>query len=324
MVEPISSELFDEVLSGRATRERKLAVCSGSASLVSEERAELLAVLAEDPDEMIRERAANSLLTQPVESFLGALKGDAPAAQLFRHCGRNLVENPAIATALAKHWRCPPQLLPAAARRLPSSAIQDLMQDLDRLSAQSALASALLQSASLTGEQHQQLEELLRQDLHEEAAFADAAASEPDPVKRVTLIQRLSQMRIVERVTLALKGNREERMALIRDPCKVVQRAVLQSPRITEREIEGFASMANLSDEVLRAISMMRKYVRNYIITRNLIFNPKTPIDVSLHLLPLINAQDLKALTASKNVPDVVHSASLRLQRQREMARKGD
>jgi hypothetical protein len=284
----------------------------------------LLAVLAEDSDEMIRERAANSLLTQPAESFLGALKGDAPAAQLFRHCGRTLIKDPVIATALAKHWRCPPQFLPAAARCLPSSAIQEMMQDLDRLSAQPALAGALLQSASLTGEQQQQLEELLRQDLHEEAAFADAAATETDPVKRVTLIQRLSQMRIVERVTLALKGNREERMALIRDPCKVVQRAVLQSPRITEREIEGFASMANLSDEVLRAISMMRKYARNYIITRNLIFNPKTPIDVSLHLLPLINAQDLKALTASKNVPDVVHSASLRLQRQREMARKGE
>jgi hypothetical protein len=301
-----------------------MAICTGSASLVSAERAELLTVLAEDPDELIHERAANAVLIQPVESFLNALKGDAPAAQLFRHCGRNLIENPDVATALAKHWRCPPQFLPAAARRLPTSAVQELMQDLERLSAQPALASALLQSASLTAEQHQQLEELLREDLDNEASFNDAAEAETDPVKRVTLIQRLSKMRIVERVTLALKGNREERMALIRDPCKVVQRGVLQSPRITEREVEGFAAMANLSDEVLRAISMMRKYARNYTITRNLIFNSKTPIDVSLHLLPLINAQDLKALTNSKNVPDTLHSASLRLQRQRDMARKND
>ena len=229
-----------------------MAVCTGSASLVAAERAELLAVLAEDPDELIHERAANSLLTQPLESFLNALKGDAPAAQLFRHCGRNLIDNPAMATALAKHWRCPPQFLPAAARRLPTSAVQEMMQDLDRLSAQPALAGALLQSASLTADQRQQLEELLREDLDEEAAFADAADAESDPTKRVTLIQRLARMRIVERVTLALKGDREERMALVRDPCKVVQRAVLQSPRVTEREIEGFASMANLSEEVLR------------------------------------------------------------------------
>jgi len=301
-----------------------MAVCSGSASLDSAERAELLAVLAEDHDEPIRERAASALVSQPVENFLSALKGDAPAAQLFRHCGHNLVENPTIATALAKHWRCPPQFLSAAARALPTSAVQELMQDLDRLSAQPALAGALLQSTSLTADQHQQLEELLRDDLDDESAFRDAAEIEPDPVKRVTLIQKLSQMRIVERVTMALKGNREERMALVRDPCKVVQRAVLQSPRITEREIEGFAGMANVSDEVLRAISLMRKYAKNYTVTRNLIFNPKTPIDVSLHLLPLINAQDLKALANSKNVPETVHSGALRLQRQRDLARKNE
>ncbi len=299
-----------------------MAVCTGSASLVPAERAELLAVLAEDPDEVIHERAANSLLTQPLESFLNAMKGDAPAAQLFRHCGRNLIDNPAMATALAKHWRCPPQFLPAAARRLPTSAVQEMMQDLDRLSAQPALAGALLQSASLTADQRQQLEELLREDLDEEAAFADAADAESDPTKRATLIQRLARMRIVERVTLALKGDREERMALVRDPCKVVQRAVLQSPRVTEREIEGFASMANLSEDVLRGISMMRKYAKNYTITRNLITNSKTPIDISLHLLPQIQAKDLKALTTNKNVPETLRSSAIRLNRQREMARK--
>jgi hypothetical protein len=301
-----------------------MAVCTGSAPLESGERAELLTVLSEDPDELIRERAANGLLSQPVESFLTALKGDAPAAQLFRHCGRSLVEEPRVATALVKHWRCPPQFLPAAARSLPTSAVQELMQDLDRLSAQPALTGALLQSTSLTADQRQQLEELLREDLEDESAFADAVEGETDPVKRVTLIQRLSKMRIIERVTLALKGNREERMALIRDPCKVVQRAVLQSPRVTEREIEGFAGMANISDDVLRTISMLRKYSKNYVITRSLIFNPKTPIDVSLHLLPLINAQDLKTLTNSKNISETVHSAAVRLLRQRNLLRKSD
>jgi hypothetical protein len=113
-------------------------------------------------------------------------------------------------------------------------------------------------------------------------------------------------------------------MALIRDPCKVVQRAVLQSPRITDREIESFAGMANVSEDVLRALSMMRKYSKNYLVTRNLIFNPKTPIDVSLHLVSLINAQDLKALTNSKNVPETLHSAAIRLQRQRNLARQND
>ncbi len=93
--------------------------------LVSAERAELLAVLAEDPDEMIRERAANAVLTQPLDAFLDALKGDAPTPQLFRHVGRNLIENPAgLPRPVFNHWRCLPQFRHAAARRLPTSVVQ--------------------------------------------------------------------------------------------------------------------------------------------------------------------------------------------------------
>ena len=310
--------MYEEVLSGRTTRERKLAVCSGAARLIAAERAELLAVLAEDADELVRERAGNGLLTQPLEGFVAALCGDAPAAQLFRYCGRHLIDKPEVATALARHWRCPPEFLTSAAKRLQTSAVQDMMGDLDRLSAAPALVAALLHSASLTADQRAQLEELVRETTESAAAFADGAAqAEIDPARRITLVQRLSRMRVVERVQLALKGNREERIALIRDPCRVVQRAVLQSSRITDREVETFASMASLSDEVLRLISMNRNFRRNYTVVRNLINNPKTPVDVSLHLLPTITALDLKALAANKNVPETLRNSANRLQRQR-------
>lgn len=286
------------------------------------ERAELLSILAEDADDNVRERAANSLLSQPLEGFVTALQGDAPAAQLFRHCGNNLIDKPEIATALVKHWRCPPQFLSAAAKRLPTSAVQELLLDLDRLSAQPALVGALLQSASLTALQRQELEELLREDPEPETAFADAAESEADAARRVTLVQRLMRMRVVDRVQLALKGNREERLALIHDPCKVVQRGVLQSARITEREVEAFASMANLSEDTLRVIAMNRKYCKNYVVVRNLTNNPKTPIDVTLHFLPHIIEKDLKVLTMNKNVSETLRNAAMRLKRQRDLARK--
>ena len=310
--------MYEEVLSGRTTRERKLAVCSGAARLIAAERAELLAVLAEDADEIIRERAGNGLLTQPLEGIVAALGGDAPAAQLFRYCGRHLIDKPEVATALARHWRCPLEFLTPAAKRLPTFAVQEMMGDLDRLSAAPALVAALLHSASLTADQRAQLEELVRETTENAAAFVDGAAqAEIDPARRITLVQRLSRMRVVERVQLALKGNREERIALIRDPCRVVQRAVLQSSRITDREVETFASMASLSDEVLRLISMNRNFRRNYTVVRNLINNPKTPVDVSLHLLPTITALDLKALAANKNVPETLRNSANRLQRQR-------
>ena len=61
-----------------------------------------------------------------------------------------------------------------------------------------------------------------------------AAVIEPDPVKRESLMQKVSRMNVVQRLTLALKGGRSERMLLIHDSNKLVQRCVLQSPRLTE------------------------------------------------------------------------------------------
>jgi hypothetical protein len=157
-----------------------------------------------------------------------------------------------------------------------------------------------------------------------ESTFA-AAVAEIDVTseQRVTLLQRLAGLRVVERVQLALKGNREERMALIRDPCKVVQRAVLQSARLTDREVETFSSMASLTEEVLRVIANSRNFRRNYTITMNLMNNPKTPLDVTLHMLPSITVPDLKKLAANRNISDTLRSAATRLQVQRTQNRNG-
>jgi hypothetical protein len=301
-----------------------MAVCSGSAGLTSPERAELLTVLSEDADDAVRERAGNALITQSIDVFAAALASEHPSAQLFRYCGANLVDKPAIAAALIKNSRCPVQFLTSAAKALPTSAVQELMQDLDKLSSNRSLVAALAQSSSLTAEQRQQLEELLADKPESESTFA-AAVAEIDVTseQRVTLLQRLAGLRVVERVQLALKGNREERMALIRDPCKVVQRAVLQSARLTDREVETFSSMASLTEEVLRVIANSRNFRRNYTITMNLMNNPKTPLDVTLHMLPSITVPDLKKLAANRNISDTLRSAATRLQVQRTQNRNG-
>ena len=299
-----------------------MAVCSGSASLTPAQRAELLALLSEDGDDAVRERAENALLSQPIDAFTAALAGDNPAAQLLRYCGRNLLDKPAIALALVKNSRCPSQFLPSAVRALPTSAVQELMQDLDRLSTNRTLVASLVQSPSLTAEQRQQLEELLADKAEGQSAFAEAVADiDTTSEQRVTLLQRLAGLRVVERVQMALKGNREERMALIRDPCKVVQRAVLQSSMLTDREVETFSSMASLADEVLRIIANSRNFRRNYTVVMNLMNNPKTPLDVTLHMLPNITAPDLKKLSTNKNISDTLRGAAMRLQVQRTKGR---
>jgi hypothetical protein len=129
-------------------------------------------------------------------------------------------------------------------------------------------------------------------------------------------------MNVAQRVQFAMKGGSEARRTLIRDSSKVVQRAVLQSPRLTDQEVETFASMSSLTDEILRLIAGNRNFRKNYTVVRNLLNNPKTPLDVSLHMLPMANAQDLKRLTTNKNVPETLRTTALKLQRQRQAFKK--
>lgn len=120
----------------------------------------------------------------------------------------------------------------------------------------------------------------------------------------------------------AVKGGSEARRTLIRDSNKVVQRAVLQSPRLTDQEVEAFATMSSLTDEILRLIANNRNFRKNYVVVRNLLNNSKTPLDVSLHMLPMLNAMDLKKLTTNKNVPETLRTTALKLQKQRQEFKK--
>jgi hypothetical protein len=45
--------------------------------------------------------------------------------------------------------------------------------------------------------------------------------------------------------------------------------------------------------------------------------NPKTPLDITLHMLPLLNALDLKRLSTNKNVPETLRTTANKLMRTR-------
>ncbi len=66
------------------------------------------------------------------------------------------------------------------------------------------------------------------------AKKGDATAAEPEGVKQLSLLQRIGAMRVGDRIKLAMRGNREERMVLIRDRSKLVSLAVLESPKVND------------------------------------------------------------------------------------------
>lgn len=292
--------------------------------LPPEDRAELLAILAGDADPAVAERAQNALLSQPIESFLIALSRFDVDPRFLSYCGDNLAEKAGVADGLAKNSKVPSALVARVAPHLTAAGIQALLDDLDRLSFDPRLIDTLAGSTAATPEQKALLEEAKQGAALKAEEIEEAAAeAEPDKAKRQTLLQRLTRMNVVERIQLAMKGGREERMLLVRDPNKIVQRGVLQSPRLTDTEVEAFAGMANLSDEVLRNIAMNRNFMKNYVVVKNLTKNPKTPLDISLRLIQRLTATDLKHLCGNKNIPETLRTTALKLQRQRNMAKPG-
>lgn len=142
-----------------------------------------------------------------------------------------------------------------------------------------------------------------------------------DP-ERETLHQKIGRMTVAEKINAALMGNQEERTILVRDSNKIVARAVLQSPKLSDQEAENIATMKNVSEEVLRLVAMNRKFIRSYSVARNLINNPRTPVDTGLPLLHRLNDRDLKELARNKNVAEVIRSMANKMVKQKEQANK--
>jgi hypothetical protein len=120
----------------------------------------------------------------------------------------------------------------------------------------------------------------------------------------------LSGLPVKRKVKLAFKGTREQRAQLIRDPNRIVASAVLSSPKLTEAEVESFAKMANVSEDVLRVIATNRTWMKNYGVTLGLVRNPKTPPALSMQLLPRITERDMKMVAIDRNVPEALRLAA--------------
>jgi hypothetical protein len=283
----IPARIVDSLREGKAPNVIRRKGAAGELPVSLEEKIEILALLSEDRDETIRNTAFYTLQALDALELQQALS--------------NPTTSPAVLDFVVIH-------------------LAPTRQD---------LAEALLKNPRLPDDIRASL-----QALHPAAANESGAAPPPAPTpiepapeekgnrQRVTLLQKINAMTPSEKIKAALTGNMEERLLLIRDSNKLVARAVLGSPKLTDQEIENIASMKNVTEEVLRLISTNRKFMKSYAVVRQLINNPRSPIDVGLHLLNRLNDRDLKGLLLNKNVAEVVRGMALKMIKQKADANK--
>jgi len=148
-------------------------------------------------------------------------------------------------------------------------------------------------------------------------AATAAKAVGPAPGQRDNTVQKINRLDVKGRIQLAMKGNKEERSILIRDGTKVVALAVLDAPKISDGEVEKFALQKNVLEAVLRQIPLKRRFMKNYIVVRNLVSNPRTPLDLGLGLMKHLMVQDLKNISANKEVSETVRKLAMKMYKQK-------
>jgi hypothetical protein len=128
------------------------------------------------------------------------------------------------------------------------------------------------------------------------------------------------QLALGERKSLARRTERDIIVRAIHDPQPSVIRILLGNPALTESDVLRLCSKRPIPPEVLREVFRSWRWIVRYDVKMAIILNPNTPLDVSLHLVPHLKAQDLRRVATSPDLPQDLYKAC---QRSTTFRRKG-
>ena len=148
--------------------------------------------------------------------------------------------------------------------------------------------------------------------------MAPHAAPADEEVSRDVVV-RLTSLSVSQRIRVAFRGTREERLFLVRDPNRLVSTAVLKSPKTNEADAEAIANMKSVSEDVLRSVAQRREWMKKYALMAAIVKNPRSPIDVTLPLVLRLSQRDQTALSTDRNVPEAVRVTARRIVQRRQL-----
>jgi len=337
----------DLIRSGKAPEVIRRKGAEGNLPLPAEDKIEILTLLAAAPEADLREKALDTLRGWDRTEVRRIMASPRTAPDVLSFAAKQLLPqreelreillwNPSLPAEFHHLLKPKPAPKPAAVAA-PAPPTQPPPEPVPPRAVQEAAKEPPSKSepepASILAAEQAEVEILAKlaagTPIEEVAGATTEAAPEvtkPDdeltPNDRETLIEKINRMTVVEKMKAALTGNLETRSILIRDSNKIISRAVLQSPKISDTEAEGYAAAKNVSEEVLRLIAVNRKFMKTYVVVRALVNNPRAPIDVTMRLIARINDRDLKGLSLNRNVPEVIRSMATKAIRQKEEASK--
>ncbi len=314
----IKKELF-ALVSPSLPKETRLNTASGKAEgLLSDEYVTALFVLSHDPEEDIREAAEGGFRILTEKKLIEALSVRI-APEVIRKIYDNFKSREIILNMLALSECTDDGTLMELAKD-GSDSVLELVSHSAKLIGNIELLNIIKSNANilpLIAEQAERTFNLPPGDAGAEFdSLPEALIGEDEELEEsqaLNLYQAVQQMTVVEKVKLAIKGNKEARGLLIKSSNKIVARTVIRNPRITDEEIATIAASKSASEEILREMVRNDEWTKNYMIRRALTFNPKTPLPAAIKMVNALREKDVRDISKSRAVPNAVRAAARRL-----------
>ena len=337
-----TNPLVEQFRRGGVARDLRLMAAQGLLPLKPEDLVELWTDLVTDPDDGVRAAAETSLSAFPAADLRPILKSRDTSPVVLAWAVSHRPEQDLREVTL-QNTSLPDETIEALAPTLPQALAELVVINQTRLLRRTSLLVALEANAGLNNDQKRRLRELRETFRVGEVEAAPPPAPEapppPEPkpeaepeiaplgdvfltegeytvkilseeerqqTEKVSAVQKIYRLNTAEKLITALKGSREERAILIRDPNRLVSKAVLGSPRLSDPEVEAISGMKSVSDEILRTIGHHREWTKRYAVVKNLVCNPRTPIGIALTLVPRLSPRDIKGISVDRNVPEPV------------------
>jgi len=189
----------------------------------------------------------------------------------------------------------------------PDDSVVYLKQIKYELSLNEALKSAVeTEEMDETEEEKKKVPETLKKEVEKRVEGENKEIEE-------NLYQKILNMKPVEKIKLALKGNKSARGLLLKDSNKQISLTVLKNPRITEDEIESLVKSKSTPEHLIREISRNRNFMQEYDIKKGMVMHPKTPLEISMRLINHLYVKDIEQISKSREVPSALKNQALRL-----------
>ena len=148
--------------------------------------------------------------------------------------------------------------------------------------------------------------------------LAKAKRGEPVSSNAVNVGLQLHRLSTEEKIEKAKHGDRNDRLAMMKDTNKVMHLYILQNESITPEELRHMAALRSLNPAALQKISQNKVWMRDKLLVNALVCNPKTPPDVARRSLEKLGFMELRKLTKMSDVPPgIVIAARRRMMKMR-------